>query len=94
MKTEKNDLVKKDLDLQSIQRLIEIVRKETKKKPIWKSKTLWTNALILLTSLTEAGANFLLTEPVTSITMVALLNLALRVVTDSELVLNERDKKK
>ena len=93
MKTKKNGLDKRDLDFDSIQRLIEIVRKETKKKPLWKSKTLWTNALILVSSLTEAGANFLLTEPVTSISMVALLNLALRVVTDSELVFKEEEEK-
>ena len=93
MKTKKNGLDKRDLDFDSIQRLIEIVRKETKKKPLWKSKTLWTNALILVSSLTEAGANFLLTEPVTSISMIALLNLALRVVTDSELVFKEEEEK-
>ena len=92
MKTKNNSEIR-DLDFDSIQRLIEIVRKETKKKPLWKSKTLWTNALILVSSLTEAGANFLLTEPVTSISMVALLNLALRVVTDSELVFKEEEEK-
>ena len=92
MKTKNNSEIR-DLDFDSIQRLIEIVRKETKKKPLWKSKTLWTNALILVSSLTEAGANFLLTEPVTSISMIALLNLALRVVTDSELVFKEEEEK-
>jgi len=80
--------MKKEDETVAVQRSLQVIEEELRnhKKPFYKTKTLWFNTALLLTTISTDIFQWYLANPGATLTLAAFINIFLRFRTKHELV--------